>query len=99
MLHKEWKIWAKIQYAGKKTLVPSIDGRRDNSYVNNLWIDSYQLLFGSGAQSGLLSRLCGGFRVKSVKDRRTNENREKQGYDVHSGAEQERLPAADRVEG
>lgn len=90
---------AKIQFASNKTLAPSADRTRGKKPVNILWIDRNQLLLGSSSQCRLFGRPGGRFRVKSIKNGRTNEDREKQGYDVHSGAEQKRLPAADRVEG
>src|SRR5579871_2203616 len=69
------------------------------SRFQRLWlrVHSYQILFGSSDQSGLFGRFRRRFGIESVKDRRTNKNGKEEGYNVHTCAEQERLPAADGV--
>jgi hypothetical protein len=60
-------------------------------------VDGYQRLFGCGNHSGSFGCFSRRFGVERVKDRGTNENGKEKGYNVHSCAEQEGLPAADGV--
>jgi hypothetical protein len=65
----------------------------------SLWINGYQLLFGSSHQGRLFG--CFGRRlgIKSIEDRGANKDGKKESHDVHSGTEEKRLPAADCVKG
>ena len=64
------------------------------SKVPRLAIDGYQLLLGSGDHGRSFGCFRGRFGVERVKYRGANENGKEKGYNVHSCAEQEGLPAA-----
>jgi hypothetical protein len=62
-----------------------------------LSVDGYQLLFGCGNHGRPFSCFSRGFGVERVKDRGANENGKEKGYNVHSCAKEEGLPAANGV--
>src|ERR1700761_556526 len=66
-------------------------------FSRSLRIRGYQVLPGSTDHSrffGCFGRRLG---VKSIEDRGTNEDREKEGDNVHSSAKEEGLPATDGI--
>ena len=63
-------------------------------------IDRRQLRRLSGARYGsLLNRLGSRSRINSIEDGRTHEDGEKEGDYIHAYAKEQRLPAADCIEG
>ena len=65
--------------------------------VPRLAVYRYHLLFSSGNHGRSFGSFSRRFGVKRVKNRGANENGKEEGYNVHTCAEQEGLPAADGV--
>jgi hypothetical protein len=60
-------------------------------------INRSQLVTSGGCHHDLLGRSCLRFRIKSIENRRTNENREEEGDNVHAYTKKEGLQAANCV--
>jgi len=99
------KYVAKIQFGYKvlhknKGLSPGLPGASlGNLRQISLWINGYQLLFGSSHQGCLFGCFGRRLSIKSIKDRGANKDGEKEGNDIHSSTKEKRLPAADCVKG